>query len=96
MKKEQTKFTVDERKVINSAAQRVWDEIGSEIFTLLAAEGVSSIPRAEVFELVLDADRLMLELRRKDKELAARISKTSTEVLEAVLTDSFRHVRYGA
>lgn len=90
----ETTFTKEEQHVINTAALRVWDEIGDELLLLVAQEGETSIPRAEVIELVCDADRL--EQAIKDKALAKRVRKATLETLTPILEQVFRAQRYGA
>jgi Mg2+/Co2+ transporter CorB len=93
-------FTDEERKLIQSAALRVWNEIASDIFLSVTdsgdvAENDVTIPREEVIELVLDADRTteMLQRMKAPADLIARVKRAGSMV--SVVSPAFRHTSYG-
>ena len=67
----------DKAKVVATAVERVWEQIGMEIVT-----DNGSIKAAEVVELALDADRLhtfdCLEGHKAYKELIAEVGYDDT------------------
>ena len=104
-------FTDGERQLIGRAARSVWDEIAFDVLTadgdgagLGAAgegDGVNgrTLPRAEVIELVSDADRLEDRLRvltrGSDADLINKVRSLGPMEIERVLTPAFPHERYG-
>lgn len=80
---------------IQRAALRVWSEIGGEYITMCRRERVhDTVPRREVLEVVLDADRLgqMLEQRgHSDTARAVRELSTTqlTDIIARVFTCDF-------
>lgn len=99
-----TVFTQAERVVLARHANAVWNEIAYDLLTAVAEEkgkdvNAVTVSRAEVLELVLDADRLFERVRRdKDAtpELKARCTYDHARAIEEVLKqDAFRYGRYG-
>ena len=90
------------------AAQAVWDYIGYDCLQALADEKKMDInrvlyKRADVIELVLDADRLLDQLRRSRASAEAsrlltydaRITKDERAAVDRVLLRAFPYDRYG-
>ena len=64
-------LTAEEKQVLFSAAHAVWNYIGCDCF----GEGMpKSMPRSQVIELVLDADRLAEQLHRRPERLTGALA----------------------
>jgi hypothetical protein len=85
-------FTEVEVKKIQSAAAATWEYIGGDTMTMLAESGESSISRAEVIELTLDADRIRQFLR--DEKLYDRFKKLSIKEQDKLVLPAFPYKRY--
>lgn len=81
-KRNNIRFTDEERTIIGRAAYQVWQEIGHDI---VEANDGKEPSKAVVVEVVLDADRLMNKLRW---EWGAR-GIGSEELLEKVRTSLY-------
>jgi hypothetical protein len=85
-------FTEVEVKKIQSAASATWEYIAGDTMTMLSESGESSISRAEVIELTLDADRIRQFLR--DEKLYDRFKKLSIEKQDKLVLPAFPYKRY--
>lgn len=95
-------FSFEDLALLQRAASRVWNEIACDILQAVADERKQrieavSIPRAEVIELVLDADRLTEELRRSrvDPDLITRFEGITPEARVGAIKPAFTYGRYG-
>jgi hypothetical protein len=97
-------LTREQQAVIGSYANRVWQEIGYDVLTMVKEQdGKDAIPRDEVIELVCDAGRLEDELRRAlrggstavTQDMINWVTKASMAQMEAVLLPAFPFTRYG-
>lgn len=86
--KTEPKFNDIELGHIYGALQRTWSEIGSEA----VADGTLS--RAEVIELVLDADRARAHF--KDQALYARFTALPYKELIEIAKGTFKFRTYGS
>jgi hypothetical protein len=97
-------------KEIQQAAHRVWDYIGDDCLQAYAEqEGTCpSLPRADVVELVLDADRLEMHgwserangRTKRDPAITAFIKNhpytiERADALEVIVTAGFPFAKYG-
>ncbi len=98
MKKKAPLFTDDEMQAIRSGAYSVWNDCGSDIMQMVAEEGKSSVSRAVVLEIVLDANRLAEKLKAKHPALAKRLNQYERADYDAIEKDlkktTFTYARY--
>jgi hypothetical protein len=95
-------FTATELAAVQAAALAVWNHVGGDCLQAMAEERGKpvervTIPRADVMEIVLDADRTEEELRRRRSapELLAKVRDSGYEELLAAIRPAFPHARYG-
>ena len=98
-------LTEAEKKIIFYAAQTLWDNIGYDVLNAVAEDkgkniNTVTIPRAEVIELVLDAERLKEMLRKETSEGIQRLfpktwDRDSSDYQGILLKECFQHGRYG-
>ncbi len=85
----------DQTKRFRYAARRTWDIIGEDIFAACEEQGESTtLPRADVVELVLDADHIETNGSLSKEDIALWRSLTSKQQNEIVLS-AFPHALYG-
>ena len=88
-------MTDEQMKQIARAANAVWQYIGDDI--LAVSEG-PSIPRDDVIEVVIDADRLRQELSRSKIDqpaIDAWEALTYEEQSRLLAEHAFKYERYG-
>jgi hypothetical protein len=103
-----TKFTMADKAFIHTCAQSVWDYIGFDVLASTAQmKGTSTesvtVTRADVMEMVIDADRLDNQLREESRTWAPEersrffaIWDTLTYTARRQLVrPAFPHGRYG-
>lgn len=101
-------FSDTELGIIAGAARAVWNDIAMDCLQALADDFENKrnindvlIPRDQVVELVMDASRLEMELKRRKVggDFMARVEADiyrSDSVIEAHLTTNvFKHEQYG-
>lgn len=83
-------MNVESQKLLCGAMNRVWQYIASDVF---AAVEQDELPRDEVIELVLDADRLetMADL---PKELVKEFRDLPEEQRRAICLQAFKYQTY--
>lgn len=88
-------FNNDEKAIIKRAAVRVWETIARDVFE--GCDDGATIDRADVVDVVLDADRLTSELRRSGHaDIAQRVDDIITSRdLERLVASAFPHREYG-
>jgi hypothetical protein len=90
------RFTQEEKAIICTAGQRVWEEIGYDVMTMVQQEEKKDwIPRSHVLELVCDAGRLEDKIPSTQSELRYKVTNASSAQLYRILRDVFPHARYG-
>jgi len=88
-------FTEQEVATIRSAALSVWNEVAFDLMSAVREEGKSTIPRAEVIEVVCDAGRLEEELKRRNPELVTKWEAQGYKEMEKFMKKHvFLHARY--
>jgi len=88
-------FSESELQVIYGVLQSTWQEIGSDFLSLLE-EGEDSMSRADVIEVVLDADYATHHVQTTEqKAVWARYSALPYPEMIAIAKGTFRHSRYG-
>ena len=93
-------LTTEQVKVFQSAAKRTWEYVGYDVLASVAEmEDDTSIPRADVIEIVLDANYMDQFLDStlkswKNQSWETR-SKDHYEVQKALLKPAFGFSRYG-
>lgn len=103
-----TQFTVADKAFIHTCAQSVWDYIGFDVLASTAEmKGKSTesvtVSRADVMEMVIDADRLDEHLRSESRiwvpEERSRFfaiwDKLSYAAKRQVIRPAFPHQRFG-
>ena len=84
------KLTPEEIKSVQQDMHRVWDYIASDIGE---AEGVgNTIPRDEVIELVVDADRLLTH--GTNKEAVKKLYALDYKEIQKIGREAFPFKRY--
>ena len=90
------KLTPEGLKELRRAAQQTWKYIGYDI---LQANGEQDIPRAEVIEVVLDADHITMACHQLSPEVKATLSHVTPQhdydALQSALLDAFQCKSYG-
>ena len=88
-------FSNDEKRIIKQAAARVWETIARDVFE--GCDDGATVDRADVVDLLLDADRIVSELRRSgQRDLAQRVDDVITSSdLEKIVAAAFPHRKYG-
>lgn len=90
-------FTPDQLKVLSRVFHAVWDEIAYDILQAVQEmDGKDWIPRAEVVEMVLDADRPTDFCKTpEEKELYKKLRELPFAELNKIVTEMFPYARYG-
>lgn len=91
-------FTADELTLVRSAARAAWDYIGADCLRGMEEAGEKPVmKRADVIEVVIDAGRLVDQLRRlkASDELIARWKALEYDVKIKLLVAAFPYARYG-
>jgi hypothetical protein len=101
-----TPFTAAEEAMLASLAHAVWNEIGYDVLSALIEDNPrkTTIPRAHVVELVLDADRMEELARRGRLDPEGRAERTALVVRlrqrpytsqKRIIGKSFNYTYYG-
>jgi len=90
-------LTKEQKDRLGRAAKSVWDYIGGDCLRAMEECGEKPIlPRSQVIELVVDADRLPDELgRKKESDLLEFVQFAKYEEIVKALKPSFPFARYG-
>lgn len=90
------KLTPEQIKSLHGAACSVWAYIGGDVLNGMEEMGEKpEISRAHVMEIVVDADRLYFQLKKKDEVLADLVQKMEYDYLLKLLKAAFPYSRYG-
>lgn len=85
----------EQKKLLQSIAHRVWEEIASDVMSAVdEGGGGTSIPRADVIEVVLDAGRFEDDVKKKAPELLAWVEAASYKELIALVRPAFPYAEY--
>jgi hypothetical protein len=89
-------FTDDEKKAIQQAARAVWEECAYDILQMTADEqgkdiNAVSIPRRDVMEIALDADRTEERLRQR---MYREMKRDGQSVVTNNMLDRMRQATY--
>jgi hypothetical protein len=85
-----SKFSPEEKKTIQEVLRRVWNAIGSDVVGELG-----TISRAEVIEVVLDADRPQDYTEGEaEREILRRFDKLSYDEMIEIARSAFPFARY--
>lgn len=88
------RFTREETDAIRAAARKVWNDIAYDI--LHAVPVHTGMPRSQVIECIIDADRLSDQLARDkaDPLLIERVNGRTIMNLAQILRPAFPDQRY--
>jgi hypothetical protein len=97
------RMSEDEKQIIKRLMNDCWQYIGSDALQALQeCEGETSIPRDEVIELVLDADRIETLILnhhpvdgKDEQEAFAKFKKLDYKRKCEIGRQAFRYERYG-
>lgn len=93
-------LTPEQEQLIQTIAERVWQDLAGDLFSALAEEGKTSIPRAEVMEVVADAGRMEEIAQRKVDEgkryeaVLPFLKHAGQDEMNKVLKKHFTFARY--
>lgn len=90
-------FTPEQLKVLSGIFHSVWDYIAYDTLSMVQEmDGKDWIPRAEVVELVLDADRPTdFAKTPEQKQLYKQFCELDYKLQEKITAAMFPHARYG-
>ena len=90
-------FTEEEKNMICMAARRVWHDIAHDIMQALKEGGNQArMPRRDVIEVIMDADRLDQKMKdmRYTEDLRSRVQRAESRQIERILEKEFTHAEY--
>jgi hypothetical protein len=88
-------LTPEQRTRLQRLATELWHTIAGDLMAAVAEEGKSSIPRADVIEVVCDAGRLQQDAKRKNwDDLIPFLDTSEYGAIYAAVLPAFPHTRY--